>query len=101
MLPPRGGEHHLQVQMYEGLDAVLLPLLPRALRLRVVAWKILRHHNYPQNISPGSFTFSLPGESLVYEIANARSYPAFRLLRDAAAQFERAVADVRPYFPPD
>lgn len=68
LTPPRGGLHHLQAQHYAGIDAFLLPLLPRALRLRVVAWKILRHHGFPKELAPGSFTFSLPGESLVYEI---------------------------------
>lgn len=71
---PRGGAHHIQAQMYGGLDALLLPLMPRPIRLRIVAWKILRHLGFPKDFSPGSFTFSLPGEQLVYEIADARAH---------------------------
>lgn len=74
MMPtiPRGGAHHLQIHSFGGWDTFLLPLCPRALRLRLIARKILRHHANPTTVSPGSFTFSLPGETAVYEITSPR-----------------------------
>lgn len=73
MMPtPTGGNHHMKCDAFTGLDAIILPLCPRWLRLRVVAKKILRHHGNPKEISPGQLTFSLPGEALVYTVSNAK-----------------------------
>lgn len=69
--PTFGGTHHMKIDIYNGVDSVVLPLLPRAIRLRVVAKKILRHYGSPKEVVAGAFTFSLPGESSVYEIADA------------------------------
>lgn len=84
MNPPFGGVHHLQAQAFTGRDAFVLPWLPRGLLLRVVARKILRHHKIKsmnrlfmwlarvkvEPMDAGTFTFSLPGESLPYEIVD-------------------------------
>lgn len=65
------GEHHMKIDIYGGTDAVVLPMLPRSIRLRVVAKKILRRYGNPKEVIAGAFTFSLPGEALVYEITDA------------------------------
>ena len=64
-----GGAHHLQINGFTGLD-VFLGWLPRGLRLRLVARKILRHHGI-QEVTPGAFTFTLPGETAAYEIVDS------------------------------
>ena len=91
-----GGKQHLQIGALTGADALLF-LLPRSLKLKVVALKLLRHHKLttsdslwlhwlnqwsipiegdlqdePFDLEPGGYTFSLPGEPLVYEILNLR-----------------------------
>src|SRR5258706_14806582 len=78
MIPQFGGTHHLQAQAFTGWDAFVLPLLPRGLRLRAVARKILRHHKivtkrvFRGKVEPvpAGFTFSLPGEMIPYEIVD-------------------------------
>lgn len=74
MMVPRGGKSHVQAQAYGGVDAFLLPMVPRPWRLRIIAWKILRHFQFPKELSPGSLTFSLPGENLVYEITDPKGH---------------------------
>ena len=69
MISAIGGKHHFKIDLYVGKDW-LLHFVPRPWRLRIIARKVLRRFGNPECPAAGEYTFSLPGESIIYEISS-------------------------------